>query len=56
MIDRIKLVAQLRGKNVLLYAIQSAIGFYLKHGFTELKGKFCVDFKAHQGSYMVYRI
>ena len=38
LVERMKQIAKARVKSVLLYALEEAVGFYLKLGFVEAKG------------------
>lgn len=53
---RIKFLAMLRKKDVLLYALASAIPFYKAQGFVAAeKGIWNSEFKTFKGSYMIWK-
>jgi len=54
LIERIKRVAHLRGKDILLYSLMSAVPFYNALGF-ESVDLWQIDCKAFAGQYLVYK-
>ena len=54
LIERMKQIAKARGKSVLLYALEEAVGFYLKLGFVEAKSFETEEIKIHPGLFLLW--
>ena len=54
MIQWIKKVAELRRKDILVYAIEGAIAFYIKCGFVEIE-RYSVKYQMFKGKYMTWQ-